>query len=69
MSHSSEVLVGDRWMGDHFRFHSLDEAQRYGKTKILRWYVPTDSRTAEVDEPANAVFNEEMHEPQMKGQA
>lgn len=53
MSWKPEVLVEGKWSGNGLVFETQEECDRYGRDLLARWFVPTDSRSLESDEPAN----------------
>jgi hypothetical protein len=56
MSWKTEVKVGDEWVSNLLRFATEAEAEESGKELLSRWYVPTDSRAVESDDPVNYKF-------------
>lgn len=53
VSWAPEVFVEGSWGGNALRFATKDEAERWGRALLMRWFVPTDSRAVESDEPVN----------------
>lgn len=53
MSWKPEVLVNDKWCQNGLVFATEQEAADSASDLLSRWYVPTDSRAVEVDEPVN----------------
>lgn len=49
-----EVLVEGKWAGNGLVFATEDEAARWARALLGRWFVPTDSRAASSTEPVNA---------------
>jgi hypothetical protein len=56
MSWKPEVYTGT-WNGNALRFATKEEAEASGKELLSRWFVPTDSRAVESDDPVNYRFN------------
>lgn len=48
-----EVLVEGKWSGNGLRFATKDEAELWGRDLLSRWFVPTDSRAVESEDPVN----------------
>jgi hypothetical protein len=53
MSFKPEVKVEGKWAGNAVVFATEEEAALYGRDLLYRWFVPTDSRAVESDEPVN----------------
>jgi len=53
MSYKPEVFAEGEWYGNGLCFATFDEADRWGHDLLFRWFVPTDSRVVESDEPVN----------------
>lgn len=53
MSWAPEVFVEGKWSGNAVRFATEDEAKRWGRDLLLRWFVPTDSRAVASTDPVN----------------
>lgn len=52
MSWKPEVY--DRgWAGNGMAFETKEEAELWARDLLNRWFVPTDSRAVESDEPVN----------------
>lgn len=56
-SWKTEVCVDGKWASNAVRFSSKAEAEAAGVELLSRWFVPTDSRAAESDDPVNYVFD------------
>lgn len=48
-----EVLVDGSWGGNSLVFATEEEAIAWGKDRLMRWTVPTDSRAVPTNEPPN----------------
>ena len=59
-SFKTEVCVDNKWASNALRFATRREAELYGAELLSRWFVPTDARAAESDDPVNYRFNEEL---------
>lgn len=59
-SFKTEVCVDNKWASNALRFATRREAELYGAELLSRWFVPTDARPAESDDPVNYRFNEEL---------
>ena len=57
MSWKPEVFVDGQWAGNALRFATKEEAEASGRELLSRWFVPTDSRAAESDDPVNYRFD------------
>ena len=57
MSWKPEVCVDGKWAGNALRFETKEEAEASGRELLMRWFVPTDSRATECDEPVNYRFD------------
>jgi hypothetical protein len=57
-SWAPEVLVDGKWSGNAMRFATQVEADKWGQDLLMRWFVPTDNRSVESDDPVNYVINE-----------
>lgn len=53
MSWKAEVCVDGKWATNACRFATQKEAEDAGVELLSRWFVPTDSRAAESDDPVN----------------
>lgn len=53
MSWKPEVFAEGEWCGNALRFATFDEADRWARDLLYRWFVPTDSRAVESDDPVN----------------
>lgn len=53
MSWKPEVFVEGKWSRNGLVFATEQEAKDNASDLLNRWYVPTDSRAVEVDEPVN----------------
>jgi hypothetical protein len=58
MSWKPEVRVGSEagFYGNSLRFGTKDEAERYAKDLMSRWFSVVESRATEVDDPVNHVL-------------
>jgi hypothetical protein len=54
MSYKPEVLVDGTWSPNGLAFATEAEAAQWGRDLLMRWYVPTDSRAVESDQPVNS---------------
>ena len=57
MSWKPEVCVYGQWAGNALRFATKEEAEASGKELLSRWFVPTDSRATESEDPVNYRFD------------
>ena len=57
MNYKTEVFVDNQWCGNALRFATEAEAVEYGKELLSRWFVPSDSRAVQTEDPVNYVFN------------
>jgi hypothetical protein len=57
MSWKSEVYTGS-WSSNSLRFATESEADNSGRELLTRWFVPTDSRAVESDDPVNCRFED-----------
>jgi hypothetical protein len=53
MSWKPEVFAEGEWCGNDLVFETRDEAERWGRDLLYRWFVPTDSRAVESYDPVN----------------
>ncbi len=53
MSWKPQVFVEGAWVGNGLAFATKAEAEDNAKDLLYRWYVPTDSRAVESEEPVN----------------
>ncbi len=53
MSWKPEVFVDGSWSGNSLAFATKEEADRWVRDLLMRWFVPSDSRSVESDEPVN----------------
>jgi hypothetical protein len=53
-SWKTEVCVSGEWASNSLRFATKLEAEMAGRELLSRWFVPSDYRAAESDEPVNA---------------
>lgn len=58
-----EVCVEGKWATNSVRFATKEEAEAAGRELLTRWYVPTDSRAAESDDPVNYKFDFKANRP------
>ena len=56
MSWKPEVYTGS-WSSNALRFATKEEAEASGKELLSRWFVPTDSRAVESEDPVNYEAN------------
>lgn len=56
-SWKTEVFVDGSWSSNALRFATKDEAVAYGIELLSRWWVPSDKRAVESDEPVNYKFD------------
>ncbi len=56
-SWKTEVCVDGQWATNALRFATKNEAEAAGQELLSRWWVPTDSRAAESDDPVNYKFD------------
>jgi hypothetical protein len=42
-----------KWCGNGLAFATKEEAENNARDLLMRWFVPTDSRAIESDEPVN----------------
>ena len=52
-SWAPEVFLEGKWSGNGLRFATKEEAEKWGADLLMRWFVPTDSRAVESDDPVN----------------
>ena len=52
-SYRPEVLVDGQWAGNGLRFASPEEAFGSLMALRMRWWVPTDGRVTESEDPVN----------------
>lgn len=48
-----EVFADNEWCGNAMRFATKEEADLWGADLLMRWFVPTDHRSVESDDPVN----------------
>ena len=62
-SFKPEVLVDGQWSTNGLRFATAEEA--YGSVMLLRmrWWVPTDGRATESEDPVNYRFENNQNVP------
>ncbi len=53
MSWKPQVFVEGSWAGNGLAFATKAEAENNARDLLMRWYVPTDSRAVESEEPVN----------------
>lgn len=53
MSWKPEVFAEGEWCGNSMAFATESEALAWGRDLLMRWFVPTDCRAIESDEPVN----------------
>jgi hypothetical protein len=52
-SWAPEVKVDGTWSRNGLRFAAREDAERWARGLLMRWFAPTDSRATEADEEAN----------------
>lgn len=57
MSWKPEVFVDGQWAGNAVRFATKEEAEASGRELLSRWWVPSDSRATESEDPVNYRFD------------
>ena len=62
-SWKTEVCVDGSWATNSLRFATKEEAELAGHELLSRWYVPTDSRAAESEDPVNYRFDSDAYRP------
>lgn len=53
MAWKPEMQVEGKWCRNGLVFATKEEADAQGHDLLMRWFVPTDHRSVEVDEPVN----------------
>lgn len=55
MSWKPQVFLPNenKWCGNALVFETKEEAENNARDLLMRWFVPTDSRAIESDEPVN----------------
>ena len=53
MSWKPEVFLEGKWSGNGLAFETEQEAAHWGRDLLMRWFVPTDSRAVESNDPVN----------------
>jgi hypothetical protein len=53
MSWKPQVFLEGKWSGNGLAFATKQEAEENASDLLMRWFVPTDSRAIESDEPVN----------------
>jgi len=48
-----EMMVDGGWSGNGLRFATEQEADLWGADLMNRWFVPSDHRAVESDDPVN----------------
>jgi hypothetical protein len=61
-SFKTEVLVQGTWSSNALRFATKEEAEASGRELLGRWFLPSDSRATESEDPVNYRFNFEMNQ-------
>ncbi len=56
-SWKAEVCAQGEWCSNGLRYATQKEAETAGDELLSRWFVPTDSRAAESEDPVNTRFN------------
>lgn len=62
MSYKMEVYTTD-WNSNACAYATKEEAEAAGRELLMRWWVPTDSRAVESNEPVNYKFDFEANRP------
>ena len=62
-SWKTEVCVSGKWATNALRFATREEAEKAGVELLSRWFVPTDSRAAESNDPVNYRFDDAIFRP------
>jgi hypothetical protein len=62
-SWKTEVCVDGKWATNSLRFATKAEAEKAGFELLSRWFVPTDSRAAESEDPVNYMFDDVIGMP------
>jgi hypothetical protein len=57
MSWKTEYLVSGKWYTNAVVLATKEEAEAEGKSRLMRWFVPTNSRAVESNDPVNYRFN------------
>lgn len=52
-----EVLVDGKWSSNALRFATKQEAEASVNELLSRWFVPSDGRATESEEPVNYRFD------------
>lgn len=60
MSYKMEVFTTD-WNTNSCVYATKEEAEAAGRELLSRWWVPTDSRAVESNEPVNYKFDFEAY--------
>lgn len=53
MNWKPEVCVSGKWCGNNLVFSTKQEAEGWGIDRLMKWWVPTDSRAVETSDPVN----------------
>lgn len=56
-SWKSEVLVDGKWASNALRFATKAEAEASVNELLSRWFVPSDGRATESEDPVNYRFD------------
>jgi hypothetical protein len=56
-SYKPEVLVDGKWATNALRFATAEEAFASVMELRMRWWVPTDGRATECEDPVNYKFD------------
>jgi hypothetical protein len=56
-SWAPQVHVDGEWSGNSLRFETKMEAEAWASALLTRWFVPSDSRAIESDDPVNYRLN------------
>ena len=54
-----EVQAQGEWCPNSLRFATKEESDSYLSDLLMRWFVPTDSRSVPCDDPATHVWVED----------
>lgn len=53
MSWKPEVFAEGEWCANGMAFETEAEAKHWADDLLMRWFVPTDARAVESDQPVN----------------
>jgi hypothetical protein len=60
-TYKMEVLVDGKWASNACVYATEEEAKSAGHELLGRWFVPTDSRAIESNDPVNYIFDQETY--------